>query len=390
MTMSCTDILKELIRQPSVNPMGRDLTGPEFFEGRMTDYLVAFFERLGVQHERIEVADGRCNVVARYNGTGPTILFDAHQDTVPVDNMTIDPFEPVEENGRIYGRGACDVKGGMAAMLSAFCRLVKEQPAGAATVIMSCTCDEERSQLGLYHLVECMQAGNRPGILHDLPDVAVVAEPTGLDIVVAHKGCTRWKLRTRGKAAHSSSPTAGVSAIYSMARVISALEEYAQRLERESPAHPLVGSPTLSVGLIEGGASVNTVPAECWIEIDRRVIPGEDGRRVIEPIDRMLHERLPDVEFEMLPPTVVALALPDDNNHAWADRLLRHIQPIAGRHSKVGVPYGTHASRLAEAGVPSFVFGPGSIAQAHTEDEWINAEQLQQAAEILFEFACQP
>lgn len=388
--MHADELLKELIRRPSVNPMGRDLSGAEYLEGRMTEYLVAFFQELGVPYDCIEVAPGRCNVVARFEGTGPVILFDAHQDTVPIDGMTIEPFNPVEEDGRIYGRGACDVKGGMAAMLAAFRRLVTERPAGAATVIMSCTCDEERNQIGLIDLIDCLQGNRHVATLNGPPDVAVVAEPTGLDIVVAHKGCTRWKLQVVGKAAHSSSPANGISAIYGMAKVVSCLEEYATRLETDSKSHPLVGSPTLSVGLIEGGVSVNTVPSECTIEIDRRVIPGEDGESVVEPIERMLRDRLPDVEFKMLPPSGIGIALPDDDNHPWADRLMTHVAGVAGPHAKVGVPYGTHASKLAKSGVPSFVFGPGSIEQAHTKDEWIDVAELRQATDILYSFASNP
>jgi acetylornithine deacetylase len=126
--------------------MGRDVSGPEFLEGRLSDFLETFFRGLGVPYERTEVAPGRANVVARFDGTGAvrTVLLDAHQDTVPVDGMVIEPFAPAEPDGRLYGRGACDVKGGLAAMLAAFERLVAERPAGAANVVLSCTCDQRR------------------------------------------------------------------------------------------------------------------------------------------------------------------------------------------------------------------------------------------------------
>ena len=382
-------ILKDLIARPSVNPMGRAVAGPEFLEGRMTEYLVSFFADLQVPYQRIEVVPGRCNVIARLDrpGSKTTLLFDAHQDTVPVDGMTIPPFEPTEREGRIFGRGACDVKGGMAAMLAAFARLVHERPASAANVVVSCTCDEEFTVQGISDLAKLWSdPGRRGSLLGQRPDAAVVVEPTELDVVVAHKGATRWKVRTRGRACHSSSPGEGVNAIYRMARVLECLEEFADELPRRVPPHPLCGPPTLSVGRIEGGISVNTVPDECAIEIDRRVIPGEGGIDAVAEVAEYLRQRL-DFEVEMLPAWTRAPALPDAENVIWADRLLPHVRAVRGRGEKVGVPYGTHASRLAAVGLPSVVFGPGSIAQAHTKDEWIAVDELRAAAEIYYRFA---
>src|SRR5205085_1020835 len=214
------------------------------------------------------VARLRDNLVARGERPGArrTVLLEAHQDTVPADNMTIDPFGARVEGGRLYGRGACDVKGGMAAMLAAFARLVREKPAGAADVILACTVDEEHTFTGVTRLVE---SGLRA-------DAAVVAEPTCLKIVHAHKGVIRWHLETTGRSCHSSSPEQGVNAIYRMGRVLTGIERYADRL-RASRSDLLLGPPTISVGRVEGGTSVNTVPDRCRIEIDRRVIPGEDA-----------------------------------------------------------------------------------------------------------------
>lgn len=382
------DILAELIRIPSVNPMGRDMTGPETLETRVTAWLMEYFQELGVPAEAIEVAPGRCNVLARYegSGSGPVVLMDAHQDTVPVDGMTISPFDPVIEGDRMYGRGSCDVKGGMAAMLAAFARLVREQPAGAATVVMSCTADEESTVMGVSDLARLWTDPSRAGSLVTTPpDIALVAEPTDLDIVVAHRGATRWKIRTTGRACHSSRPDEGVNAIYKMAPIISALQKYASQLQSESAAHPLCGPPTLSVGRIEGGVSVNTVPDFCTVEIDRRVIPGEDGLAVMDAVEAYLRKQV-DVDFEMLPPWITGCSLSDDNNGRWSDLLLQQITPVAGEHRKMGVAYGTNASRIAETGVPAMVFGPGSIDQAHTKDEWISLTELDQASEVYYRF----
>src|SRR5262249_20883832 len=159
---------------------------------------------------RQPVAPGRDNLVATYEPAMPakqTVLFEAHQDTVPTDMMTVDPFGGVVREGRLFGRGACDVKAGIAVMLSAFARVVEEQPAGAVRVILAFTVDEEHTFLGVQQLV-------KSGIKADF---AVVAEPTGLEIVTAHKGVARWQITTTGRACHSSRPQDGENAIYHMA-----------------------------------------------------------------------------------------------------------------------------------------------------------------------------
>jgi len=381
-------LLQELVAIPSVNPMGRDVSGPEYFEARLTEYLAGFFEKLGVRYEKVEVLPDRHNIIARFDrpGATSTILLDAHQDTVPVEGMTIPPFQPEIRDGRLYGRGASDVKGGMAAMLAAFARLVKEPPSHAANVIMSCSCDEESTATGATALARMWTDDAANGsFIPTPPSLAIVAEPTDLDIVVAHRGAVRWKIRTTGRACHSSRPQDGVNAIYKMSYVLQALERFAEEVPRMFPEHPLCGPATLSVGRIEGGISVNTVPDECLIEIDRRCIPGEDCSQIVPQVTAFLRERL-DIEFEMLPPWLVGATLSDHNNGAWADRLLAHVTDVVGPRKKVGVPYGTNASRIAVTGIPAVVFGPGSIAQAHTKDEWISIDELRHGAEIYYRF----
>jgi acetylornithine deacetylase len=386
--MDPVEILKDLVAIPSVNPMGRDVEGPEYCEGRLSDYLENFFHRLGVECQRIEVLPGRANVIARLDrpGAATTVLLDAHQDTVPVEGMTIEPFRPVVREGRLYGRGACDVKGGMAAILGAFARLVADRPKNAANVVVSCTCDEESTAQGARALARLWSDPAHSGsLVSTAPTVAVIAEPTDLNVIVAHRGAVRWKLRTKGRACHSSRPLEGVNAIYRMAEVLLCVERYAEELPRMVPAHPLCGTPTISVGRIAGGISVNTVPDECLIEIDRRVIPGEDPQSVIPHVTTYLRERL-DVDFEMLPAWLDGANLSDKNNGAWAERLLKQIATVVGPRRKEGAWYGTNASRIAATGVPAVVFGPGSIHQAHTADEWIDVNELRQASEIYYRF----
>ncbi|MCP4784992.1 MAG: M20 family metallopeptidase [Fuerstiella sp.] len=387
-TATVVDILSTLISIPSVNPMGQNVDGPIYFEGRLSDWLVRFFRSIGAKHERIEVAPGRDNIVARFDSPGSdvTILLDAHQDTVPVDGMTIAPFKPEIANGRITGRGSCDVKGGMAAMLFAFRRLIQEQPTRAASVVLSCTCDEESTTTGIADLISYWrdQERGKSKLLAHPPDVAVIAEPTLLDVVVAHRGVTRFRIRTAGRACHSSDPTQGINAIYRMARVATVLQEYARLLPSTVEPHPLCGGATLSVGRIQGGTSVNIVPDECVIEVDRRVIPGEDHEMVKADIRRYLADRL-DFDIQYEPPWIESPALTDADNTQLAAAVLSCIERVDEGHSAIGVPYGTHASRTCAAGVPSVVFGPGSIDQAHTKDEFLEIDQLEKAAEVYFQ-----
>jgi acetylornithine deacetylase len=380
--ISIPEMLAELVRRPSVNPMGRtDLPIDLLYESRVTDYLAQCLQHLGVPFERVPVAPGRDNLVARYTPPTPapfTLLLEAHQDTVPVDGMTVPPFEARVEEGRLYGRGSCDVKAGVAAMFAAFARLISEKPAGSANVILAFTVDEEHTFLGAQHLVK---SGIRA-------DFAVVAEPTLLNIVRTHKGVVRWQLETPGIACHSSRPDRGVSAVYRMARIVQALETYAELLQT-SRTDPLLGPPTLSVGMIQGGVSPNTVPDFCRIDIDRRLLPGEYPEAVIEDVQSFLRSR-PEIDFPWKVHRKLACPpLPPTGGDEFVGQLGAAIDSVVGGHEITAVPFGTDASTIREAGIPAVVFGPGDIAQAHTKDEWIELKQVEQAAEILFRFvAC--
>jgi len=376
--MSATHrLLQDLVRLPSINPMGRSVTGDVYFEHRVTAYLERFFTDLGVPSKRTPVAPLRDNIVARYESPGAkvTLLFEVHQDTVPVDGMTIDPFAGEVRDGKLFGRGACDVKGGMTSMLAAFARLVREKPAGAANVLLACTVDEEHTFLGVQEL---MNEGVRA-------DFAVVAEPTRLQVVDAHKGVVRWKVRTEGRACHSSRPDQGVNAIYRMGHVLPRIEQYAERLTK-SATHPRLGPPTLSVGRVEGGVSVNTVPDGCVIEIDRRLLPGEDPAAAWSDFAAQVIAVSPvpvvsDAVW-MACPALEARPAPE-----LRERFGKAINAVEGRHEVLAVPFGTDASTISEAGIPAVVFGPGDIAQAHTKDEWVELDQIDRAAEILYRFA---
>ncbi len=387
-----TEILCRLIAIPSVNPMGRNLSGPEFFETRLTDWLVSWFRSIGADVETIELAPGRSNLLARYQGcqNAPTLLIDAHQDTVPVEGMTVPPFEPIVSDGRVTGRGACDVKGSMAAMLWAFHRLFAEKPADSANVIFSCSCDEEFGTLGITDLVRYWtEHPSKSRLITGPPDGAIVAEPSELNVIVAHRGVVRFRIRTGGVACHSSEPSRGTNAIYRMGRVLSCLEAYATGHLQELACHRLCGSPTLSVGRIGGGTSVNIVPDDCWIEVDRRLVPGEDSDKAVASIERFLRQQL-DFDFKIEPPFLTSPPLTDDNNRWLAQALAEQATAVKRPPEFIGVPFGTHASRLSASGVPAVVYGPGSIEQAHTNDEYIEIEQLKVAPEVYYRMLSKP
>ncbi|QDV33649.1 M20 family metallopeptidase [Tautonia plasticadhaerens] len=377
-------LLLELVSLPSVNPMGRAVgDGPPYFEGRVSDYLDAYFRDLGVPYERRTISPGRDNLIARFEPPGGkarrTLLWDAHQDTVPAEGMTVEPFRPVVDGGKVFGRGSCDVKGGLAAMLAAFARLVRERPEGAARVLMACTVDEEYTHTGSSALAA-------QGLAVDL---AVVAEPTMLRVVTAHKGAVRWKVVTEGVACHSSRPQDGVNAIYRMARVLSVIEPFALCL-REATPDPVLGPPTLSVGRIEGGQSVNVVPDSCAIDLDRRVIPGEDVEGVRRQLQDALVAALGDsAPFSFTEPWVRMPSLSPESSRGWVEPVRDAMARALGERPEISaVPYGTDAGPLSASGIPALVIGPGDIAQAHTKDEWIAVDQLERAVEAYYALAC--
>ncbi len=383
--LETTRLLRDLVALPSVNPMGRPLQGPDIFEYRVTAYLEDFFRSLGVGYERQPVAPRRENILAWTDApeAASTLMFEAHQDTVPTDNMTIEPFAARIENGRLYGRGACDIKGGMAAMLAAFARLAHDKPRGAARVVMACTVDEEHTFLGVQRLAQSNLRTRFAGLVG-----AVVAEPTQLHIVDTHKGAVRWDLLTSGRSCHSSRPELGVNAIYRMAALLPLIERYAEEL-RASRSDPRLGPPTLSVGRIDGGTSVNTVPDQCRIEIDRRLLPGERAPAALEHLHDYLRRHIdPALAFTFSAPWLSAPPLSPAGSADLVARLGSAIDRVVGAHQVQAVPYGTDAAPLAESGIPSVVFGPGDIARAHTCDEWAPLEEVEQASEVLFQLAC--
>ncbi|HUG66944.1 MAG TPA: M20 family metallopeptidase [Pirellulaceae bacterium] len=389
MALDVVETLCSLVAIPSVNPMGRDDTGDEFYEYRMTDRLEEIFGGIGVPFERQQIAPKRSNIVARLDGSDQVLVFEAHQDTVPVDGMTIPPWEPAVRDGRVYGRGSCDIKGGMAAMLAALSRLAEDRPAGMPTIIMACSVNEEHGFSGASDLASLWDRGESQ-LVPRKPDAVIVAEPTLLNIVVAHKGVARWRIHTGGRAVHSSTPHLGDNAIYHMSRVLQHLEVYARDVAPTLGEHRLLGGPTISVGIITGGISVNTVPDACVIEIDRRVLPGEDPlaarQHVIDYLASKLDKSVPITHED---PFIASGGLADDANGQLAATVSRIASGYGSPGKLIGVPYGTDAPAFNAIQCPTIVFGPGSIEQAHTKDEWLAIEQLTKATEIYYQIGKQ-
>lgn len=362
-------LLRELVAIPSVNPCGHQLDDIHG-EQRMVDFLTHWLEQRGLDYELQEVWPGRSNVLVRVEGLhGPSVVFEAHMDTVEIDNMEIEPFTPELRDGRVYGRGSCDCKASLAAALLALEATAKRGvPPGDVT--LAATVDEEFRFSGVKFLVK---HGFRA-------DGGVVGEPTNLDLIIAHKGALRLQLVTHGKAVHSSEPHKGESAIFHMGHVLAALEEYGRELETR-PQHELCYGPTMSVGMIRGGSAPNIVPDRCEIAIDRRVMPGESLEIVEQELRQWLSDRLTGVPWELQ----VVLAdggLEGQADSAIARRCAAAIDKVKGGHTVRGVQYGTDASKLAVAGIPSVVIGPGDIAQAHTAVEWVAVAEVEQALEI--------
>jgi acetylornithine deacetylase len=367
--------LTDLVRINSINP-AYDNGRPE---GEIAEYIESFFCRRGIETWRQDVLPGRPNVVAKLEGKQPgrRVILEAHVDTASINGMTIEPFDPEVRDGLMYGRGSCDTKGGLAAMMHAVAAVRENGQRPECEVWMVAAADEEFSFRGVSKLCELL----------DTADAAIVAEPTSLRAVIASKGVLRFKVRTRGKAAHSSKPHLGSNAILQMTYVIGALERDGARLN--TGVHPLLGAATQNIGVIRGGVQVNFVPEECEIEVDRRLLPGESAANVLagygKTLERVTSEH-PEVRASIDPPMLVDEALETSADSAVAVTAQRVLREMGLGSDLVGVPYGSDASKLARRGVPSIIFGPGSIDLAHAAVEYVECDQVVQAEEFYRRF----
>jgi len=362
-------LARDLVRMPSVNPPGDEKQVAEFIADRLKSG--------GFEVDIYDVYPQRPNVTATLKGAeeGPTLLFNGHTDVVPVGSgWTTEPFKADVRNGRIYGRGSADMKGGLASMIVAMEALKETGIELRGNLVFSAVVDEEATGNGTRSLIE-------RGLKSDF---AIIGEPTGLSIAIAHKGSVWFKITTHGKTVHSSMPHKGINAIYKMVRVINSLEDLSNKLQRE--AHPLLGPPTLSVGKITGGTKPNIVPEDCEIVVDRRLIPGETIGKVRAEFDELISAiKKEDEEFqadiEVIPGVVGPAEIPQ--NEPIVKALMSSTKKVIGRSIITGFTASCDAYYLIKQGrIPTAIFGPGEINQAHVADEYVEIAQLMAAAKI--------
>jgi acetylornithine deacetylase len=367
-----TRVLSDLVSIESVNP---ELVPGGAGEREIARYVVDFLKRAGLEAEVMEVAPGRFNALGalRGRGGGPRLMLNGHLDTVGVARME-GPFSARVEGGRLYGRGAQDMKGGVAAALLAVEALARDGPPLAGDVLVAAVADEEYQSAGTRALLGSGVAA----------DAAIVMEPTGLEVVTAHKGFAWAEVETQGRAAHGSRPEEGLDAIAFMGRVLSEIERLQAKLG-SGPAHPLLGHGSVHASLITGGQEWSSYPADCRLSLERRLLPGEDAAT----LDGELHQALArlstqDPQFSAryrLGYSALALETKPDS------LIARTVYDCARRAVGAGVRFGgqsfwTDAALLSEAGMASVLFGPGG-AGLHSTVEYVSLDDVALCAETL-------
>jgi acetylornithine deacetylase len=367
-------LLRELVAIDSVNPaLVPGARGEADVARRLHQELAA----IGLESEIVEAAPGRPNVVGVLHGRRPgrTLMLCGHTDTVGVEGMSR-PFAPEVRGGRMYGRGALDMKAGVAAMVSAARVLAESGGLDAGRVIVAAVADEEHASLGADALVTRWRA-----------DAAVVTEPTNLDVAVAHKGFAWVAVETRGRAAHGSRPAEGRDAILRMGRVLSRLEALGRRLE-QGPSHPLLGTASLHASTIEGGHELSTYPARTRLQLERRMLPGEPSRVALDEVQSILEElRREDPEIEVDASAMFA-------RDGYLVESTSPIGPLAAEAARsagcraaiVGATFWTDAAILGAAGIPSVIFGPGGEG-LHGPDEYVLIEDVPRCRDALVSLA---
>ncbi len=359
-----TSLLADLVAIDSQNPV---LVPGAPGEEEVARYVGRWLEDAGFAVEVEEAAPGRPNVVgvARGSGGGRTLMLNAHMDTVGLGGME-KALEPSVENGRLYGRGAYDMKGSLAAILVA----ARDAAAGglAGDVVVTAVADEEAASVGTAAV-----AASRPA------DGAIVAEPTELQVAVAHRGFVAFELETVGRASHGSRPELGIDAIAHMGYVLVGLHALDRSLRAE-PGHPLLRTGSLHAGVIEGGVEFSTYPDRCLLTGERRTIPGETTEAVLQELVELLDRAGRDeADFEGSARVSFArdpFEVPSD------DPLVELVKRHAAANGVVGVPFWTDAALLAGAGIPTVVFGPAGEG-AHADVEWVDLASVERCAEVL-------
>ena len=370
-----TDLLTQLVGIDSRNPR-LDAEGPG--EAEIAAAVADYLRKVGLDITLVETAPGRPSVIARLRGVGDgsALLLNAHLDTVGFGAM-VAPLVPRIESGRLYGRGAYDMKGGLAAVLAAAAQLAQGQPL-CGDLIITAVADEEHASIGTEAVIAHLRdAGVRV-------DAAIVTEPTDLQLCVAHKGFAWAGITTHGRAAHGSRRADGVDAIAHMGRVLAALERLDAQFQ-DRPAHPLLGHGSLHASLISGGSELSTYPARCRLDLERRTLPGETAQSVAAELETILHElSAQDLHFSAAAElTLFRPPLETGLDQPIVVALGQAGQQVIGQALHVtGATFWMDAALLGAAGIPTAIFGPRG-AGLHADVEWVDLASVQACADVL-------
>jgi succinyl-diaminopimelate desuccinylase len=368
------NITQRLIQIQSENPPGQ--------EEHVAFFIRDELEKNGITSSLSWAAKGRPNLMAvlEGNGPGPVLMYNGHLDVVPAGpNWTQDPFGGLIQDGRLYGRGASDMKSGVAAMLYAVIVLKRLENPFKGKLILFFNSDEEYSNLGIRHFLQEDIAA----------DYVVISEPSDLDACICHKGAGRYRIYTSGVAGHTSVVEKPDNSIYKMAKVVTALEELSKKIKQRT--HEKLGFASLTVSKISGGNAPNIVPSHTVIEIDRRVLPGEKEEEVRQEIERTV-KKIADREgfdFQLepylyIPPHII------DEQHILTKTAVQVASQVTNREiiSKAFMAT-TEAPFFSEQkGIPTLILGPGSLLRAHTADEWVDVQEIIDASRIFLKLAC--
>ena len=361
-------LLSDLVSINSINP---DLVPGSPGEGEIAHYIADWLKLNGLEVELLESVSGRPNVVgiARGTGGGKTLLLNGHMDTVGVAGMT-GGHQPRIEGGRLYGRGAYDMKGGVAACMLAIAEAKKRGLRG--DVVFTGVIDEEYASVGTMDLAKRFHA-----------DGAIVAEFTELQLILAHRGFVWLEVETIGKAAHGSRPDLGVDAIVKMGKVLVEMEKLDRRL-RANPTHPLLGSGSLHASLIQGGQELSSYPERCILAVERRTLPGETPEGVeAEMLEMVENLQKSDSYFQAVVRRGIDRSPLETREDAGVVRALQDASvKVLNQPSQIaGVPFWTDAAVLSAVGIPSVLFGPAGSG-AHAVEEWVDLASVKTCAEL--------
>ncbi|HJT57396.1 MAG TPA: ArgE/DapE family deacylase [Ktedonobacteraceae bacterium] len=364
-----TELLRQLVTIDSINP---DLVPGGAGEENIARFVADWLQQAGLEVYWDEPAPGRPNVIgiARGSGGGGSLMLNAHMDTVGVAGMER-PHDPYIKDNRLYGRGAFDMKGGLAAIMAAGAAAKQLQLRG--DVMVTAVADEEYASIGTSSIVK-----------HWHTDAAIVTEPTDLQICVAHKGFFWFEVETLGVAAHGSLPDVGIDAIAKMGKVLVGLEELDQRL-RSVPSHRLLQSGSVHASLIEGGQELSSYPKSCMLGVERRTIPGETQPQVESELPAIFEQiAATDPNFKATVKTLLVRdAFEVSEDESIVQTLRRHAAAQLDEEPEIiGQTAWMDSAILSAAGIPTVIFGPGGEG-AHAVVEWSNLEQVAQCAEIL-------